>query len=242
MNIARTAAPVLAPRPQFVPVSADWSNMSLSSGYTRYRCGLSSRASTRSAYKSQRIVPLNATPSREETPREQIVHVVQVSPFINAVVIPASLGVVSGYFGMAVAEIGQSFSDTRVGVAFILVTDILSLTLWLLVCVAVATRQPTELRVNQAVTKARCIAVTNSGTSVVMTMESVVAVCGDDISKLSPFLRERFQVSENAQVTIKVTMQGGCEVHLQDQVKADISLSDFLQSTDHVVIEYLSDV
>ena len=247
VNMTRTVAPVsVASRPQFRPAPPEWPGMSLSSAYSSHPYGLSSRVSTRFAGRSKRVVPPTATPSPENQTRptrEQVITLIKVSPFIDAVVLPALLGVTFGYFGMAVAEVGQSFTDTRVGVAFILVVDIFSLTLFLLIGVATATvqQQHTELSVNQSVTEARFITVTNSGISVVLAIEPVVAVCGDDISKFSPFVRARFQISENAQVTIKATMQDGCEIDLQDQVKADISLSDFLRSTSYVVVERLKD-
>lgn len=237
MNITRNSALVkLGSRPQPRPTLPETLNLSSRIPCKRHSSDQSVRVSTLFAYRSKRFVPRKATPSPKSTTREQVVTVVQVSPFIDGVVIPASVGVIAGYLGMAVAEVGQSFNDARVGVVFTLTVDVLLLLLFGVAAATIRYKQ-TEFSLPRSFTKTRSITVTESGKSVVMTVQPIVAICRDDISKFSPFLRERFKVSEQA--TIKATMQGGFQVDLHDQEKADISLSDFLQEAKFIVIECL---
>lgn len=177
MDMTHCSPVALASRPHFRPLPPERPGMSLSSAYLSHPYGLSSRVSTRFAYRSNIIVPPTATSSPENQTREQVVKVIQASPFIDAVVLPALSGVFFGHFGVAVVEVGQSFTDTRVGVVFILVVDIFSLMLLLLTGVAAASmqKQHTGPSGSQDVTKARFVTVNNSGMSVVMAVEPIVA-------------------------------------------------------------------
>ena len=174
------------------------------------------------------------TPRSEATPPQlqksqlskQAVNVIRVSPFVSLVVVPASAGVVAGYIGTVVADLadlGGPFT-LAIGILFAAAAGGLNATsiIW-------------QERYKE---RRRSITVTfMDGKAVILSVGSIIAGCGDSLSKLAPFLSKRLQLNSTQRVTVKAILTSGIEVDLRDQTEAGTSLADFLREIDTVCIQ-----
>jgi len=154
------------------------------------------------------------------------VNVIQVSPFVSLVVVPASAGVVAGYFGTAVANLAN------LGGPFTLASGILS------AAAGGGLNAASIIWQERCKERRRSITVTfMNGKSVMISVGSIIAGCGDELSKLAPFLSKHLTLNSKQQVNFKATIRSGVEVDLRDQTEAGNSLADFLKEIDAVSIE-----
>ena len=169
-----------------------------------------------------------ATPPQlqESQPSKQAVNVIQISPFVSLVVVPASAGVVAGYFGTAVANLAD------LGGPFTLANGILS------AAAGGGLNAASIIWQERCKERRRSITVTfMNGKSVMISVGSIIAGCGDELSKLAPFLSKHLTLNSKQQVNFKATIRSGVEVDLRDQTEAGNSLADFLKEIDAVSIE-----
>lgn len=76
-----------------------------------------------------------------------------------------------------------------------------------------------------------------NGKAVLISVGSIIAGCGNGLSKLAPFLSKRLRLNGTQQVTVKAILTSGIEVDLRDQTEAGTSLADFLREIDTVCVE-----
>ncbi len=174
------------------------------------------------------------SPRSEATPPQlqnsqlskRAVNVIQVSPFVSSVVAPASAGVIAGYFGTFVADLADLGGPLTLasGVVFAVAAGGLN-------AASIIWQERYQER-------RRLITVTfMNGKAVLISVKSIIAECGDVVSKLAPFLSKRLRLNSTQQVVVKAILTTGIKVDLRDQTEAGISLADFLREVDTVHIE-----
>ena len=174
------------------------------------------------------------SPRSEATPPQlqksqlskRAVNVVQVLPFVSIVVVPASAGIIAGYFGTVVADLADLGRPLTLasGMLFAAAGGGLNTAsiIW-------------QERYNE---RRRSITVTlMNGKAVLLSVGAIIAGCGDVISELAPFLSKRLRLNSTQQITVKAILASGIEVDLQDHTEAGISLADFLREVDTVCLE-----
>ena len=169
-----------------------------------------------------------ATPPRLQKSQlsKQAVNVIQVSPFVSLVVVPASTGVVAGYIGTVVADLAD------LGGPFILAIGIL------FAAAGGGLNATSIIWQERYKERRRSITVTfMNGKAVILSVGSIIAGCGDSLSKLPPVVSKQLRLNSTQRVTVKATLASGVEVDLRDQTEAGISLADFLREIDTVCIE-----
>lgn len=60
--------------------------------------------------------------------------------------------------------------------------------------------------------------------------------CDGDFAKFSTALKFRLAIDGGHEVTVTARVKGGAEVNIQDQIRADDSLSDFLREVEEVTV------
>jgi len=145
---------------------------------------------------------------------------------VSSVVVPASAGVIAGYFGTFVADLADLGGPLTLasGVVFAVAAGGLN-------AASIIWQERYQER-------RRLITVTfMNGKAVLISVKSIIAECGDVVSKLAPFLSKRLRLNSTQQVVVKAILTTGIKVDLRDQTEAGISLADFLREVDTVHIE-----
>ena len=155
---------------------------------------------------------------------KRAVNVIQVSPVVNLIVVPASAGLVAGYLGTAVADIADLGGPPTLASGFLFAAAAGGLNasiLWQSRC----KKYRHSITVTFMTGKAVCISV-----------GSIIAGCGEGLPQLAPYLSKRLRLNSKQQFTVKAILTSGIEVDLRDHTELGVSLADFLRETDTVCI------
>lgn len=186
------------------------------------------RSNVQASTNSRNRVQAKASPSPQDITEPSKV-LIEVSPFLTLFVIPAVSGVFAGYIGVFVAELANLDEPQTVanGILFALCTVAFNF--------ISANRQ--EIRKERRTDRKRSITVSVKDTrSVTMTVGVIMDACDGDFAKFSTALKLRLGIDDAQEVTVTAGVKSGAEVNIQDQIRADDSLSDFLREVEEVTV------